>query len=259
MTACLQHPEFPQPEAPDTALWRYMDASKFEWLVSNGRLLMPTAGRLGDKWEGTIPQGHSNWWDHTIAKASTEDQRATLEHNRTFIGKMAQAFRSHYYVSCWHQNEHENHAMWSCYTRTPDAVAIKTRYNMLAEVLPAYAFLGNVRYIDYSLVRQPSMNMFEVIMHKDIFFAFEQETRVVVLPPATNPDHIVHFRDNYFTSEKDETFRCFAPTVDLSRLITDIVLHPEANVRFAEHIATLCKTNGLPAPAKSRRLLPLGN
>jgi hypothetical protein len=219
---------------------------------------MPSADRLGDRWEGTIPQGHSVWWDNLIANATTDEQRGTLLHNRDFIGRMAQAFRTHYYVSCWHRNEHENHAMWACYTTTPEAVAIKTRYDLLVDALPNYALVGNVHYVDYMTMRQPSMNMFEVIMHKDAYFNFEQETRAVVLPPATNPEEIAHFRDNHFTLEADSTFRCLAPTVPLTKLVTAVVLHPDAPAAFSERVAALCTKYALPAPVQSRRTQPLG-
>lgn len=259
MTACTDHPEFPQPDDPTVKLWRYMDWMKFEWLVSTSRILMPSADRLGDRWEGTIAQGHSDWWDNQIANAASDEQRATLQHNRDFIGRMAQAFRMHYYVSCWHRNEHENYAMWSCYTTTPESVAIKTQYDLLVDALPSYVFVGNVRYVDYSMMRQPSMNMFEVIMHKDTYFAFEQETRAVVLPPATNSEDIAHFRDNHFTLKADSTFRCLAPAVPLANLVTAVVLHPEAPAAFSERVAALCAANGLPEPTQSRRTRPLGN
>lgn len=218
---------------------------------------MPTADRLGDKWEGTIPQGHSEWWDAQIA-ATTAVQRGTLQYNQDFIGKMAQAFRTHYYVSCWHRNKHENYAMWSCYTSGPESVAINTRYELLVNSLPSYVLVGNVRYVDYSAIRQPSMNMFEVIMHKDTYFSFEQETRAVVLPPASDPTEIAHFRDNHFTLENDPSFRCVAPPVSLSDLITSVVLHPEATEEFSERVRTLCQTTGMPNPISSRRARPLG-
>lgn len=258
MSACTNHPEFPQPTAPDSALWRYMDSWKFERLLSDSRLVMPAANCFEDHWEGRTPQGHFDWWDQSIAKAATEGQRTTLEHNRGFLGRMSAQFRSHYYVSCWHRNEHENNAMWSCYTETRDAVAIKTRYDALVEALPEYAFVGNVRYVDYSILRKPSMNMFEFIMHKDVYFAFEQETRVVVFPPAANPNHIAHFGENHFASESNRAFRCFAPSMDFARLIQGITVHPDADDGFFGKVRDLCEANRLPEPQRSRRAQNLG-
>lgn len=252
MPACTEHPEFPQPDEPTATLWRYMDWMKFEQLVSTSRIVMPSADRLGDHREGTIAKGQSDWWDTQIANATSDEQRATLLHNRDFIGEMAQAFRDHYYVSCWHRNEHENSAMWSCYTTTPKSVAIQTQYDLLVDALPTYAFVGNVRYMDYSLIRQSSMNMLEMIMHKDVCFNFEQETRAVVFAPTAEHEEIAHFRDNHFTLEGDGSFRCTAPTVRLARLIKAVVLHPKASMEFSERVAELCAKNGLPAPTASK-------
>ena len=60
------HPAFPQPADPDVAIWRYMDAPKFEWLIGNERLFMPSACRLGDPLEGTTPGGEIQWWRREI-------------------------------------------------------------------------------------------------------------------------------------------------------------------------------------------------
>jgi hypothetical protein len=43
------HPAFPQPDDPSVVIWRYVDASKFEWLVNCGRLFMPAPIGLGTR------------------------------------------------------------------------------------------------------------------------------------------------------------------------------------------------------------------
>jgi hypothetical protein len=260
MPAITDHPEFPQPESQNATLWRYLDWGKFEWLVSNGRLFMPSADRLGDHWEGTIPQGQSQWWNQRIAEATGEEQRATLLRNRDLLQRTAHRFRGHFYVSCWHRNEHENHAMWGSYTSDSESVAIKTQYNRLAAAVPDYVHMGNVRYIDYSVERPPSMNMFEVIMHKDAYFAFEQETRIVVLAPPGNIEQFAqHFAKNTFMLDGDETFRFFAPEIPVHQLLSGIVMHPKANAKFTDKVVALCEKHRLPQPVPSRRNHPLGS
>src|SRR5712691_1593487 len=178
------HPAFPQPEDPITTLWRYMNADRFEWLVTNRRLFMSKPDQLRDLLEGTTPKGELEWWRREAANAGTEEHRRTIEHNREFLSRMAKGFRNHYYVSCWHMNQHENHAMWRCYTTQPEAVSIRTTYVALRECLPNYVGMGMVRYIDYTNERLPTMNMFEYIMHKDIYYHFEREVRAVAFPPV---------------------------------------------------------------------------
>jgi hypothetical protein len=46
-------------------------------------------------------------------------------------------------------NPHENNAMWGCYTKQPESVAVRTTYAALRESLPrSYIEMGVVRYID---------------------------------------------------------------------------------------------------------------
>ena len=81
-------------------------------------------------------------------------------------------------------NKHENYSMWRCYTDRSESVAIKTRYSVLRAMLAPQIFMGVIRYIDYSTDSLPWGNMFEYIMHKDTYFRYEEEMRVVATPPA---------------------------------------------------------------------------
>jgi hypothetical protein len=239
------HPAFPQPE-PSVILWRYMDAGKFEWLVEHGRLFMPTAEHLGDPLEGTAPDGELRWWQRAAAMAESDENRRIVEHNRAFLARMAQAFRSNYYVSCWHMNTRENGLMWGCYTTQPKSMAIRTTYEALSVNLPVYVDAGTVRYIDYASARLPTMNMFEYIMHKDSYYAFECEVRAVAFRPP----------NNHFESEAVPGFLVFAPVVDLAKLIHGVVLHPEASRAFEARITELCLSKGLARPERSRSTRP---
>jgi hypothetical protein len=150
-------------------------------------------------------------------------------------------------------NEYENHAMWACYTRQSEAVAIRTTYAALRASLPHYVEMGMVRYIDYANERLPTMNMFEYIMHKDSYYSFEREVRAVALPPAVDELGGAHFSENHFESESMPGFLVYAPTVDLAQLIHGVVLHPDASQAFEAKVTDLCAENGLPLPEASRR------
>lgn len=248
------HPAFPQPPDQNITLWRYMDAPKFEWLVANGRLFMPSADRLGDPFEGSTPHGELEWWRREASNADTDEKRHIIEYNRSSLFRMAQRFRDHYhYVGCWHMNRQENGAMWGCYTTSPESVAVRTSYTTLRSALSAYVEMGVVRYIDYATARLPSLNMFEYIMHKDTYYAFEQEVRAVAFPPAVKELGLEDFKANLFESESINDFRVYAPTVDIGKLINGIVLHPEAPDSYVKKVRELCAANGLPAPKPSFR------
>ncbi len=250
------HPAFPQPEDRSARIWRYTEATKFEWLVENRRLFMPSAAQLRDPLEGTTPAGELEWWRREAANADSAEQRRIIEHNRSLLSRFAQAFRDHhYYVSCWHMNEHENLAMWGCYTGQTESVAIRTSYEVLRNILPSYVEMGMVRYIDYGTDRLPTMNMFEYIMHKDVLYCFEQEVRAVGFHPAVPELWAEQFHADLFEIEAAPGFIAYAPSVDLTRLIQGLILHPEASPTFESHIADLCARNGLPPPERSRRNL----
>lgn len=247
------HPAIPQPSDPGITIWRYMDAWKFEWLVTNKRLLMPIASHLGDPLEGTTPNGELEWWNREAVNASTPEKREIIEYNRSFLSRMAQVFRDRYYVGCWHMNSHENGAMWKFYTTSPNAVAVKTSYSTLRAALPTYVEMGVVRYIDYAVGRLPSLNMFEYIMHKDKYYSFEQEVRVVVAPPAVKDLGLDDFMANHFELESDPSFLVYAPAVDLEKLIAGVVMHPDSPDNFIQRVTELCTTHNLSPPERSRR------
>jgi hypothetical protein len=245
------HPAFPQPTESSAVLWRYMEIDQFKCLLDSSRLFMPSADRLGEPLEATTPEGDLKWWRRQATNANSEEQRRIFEHNRGFLSRMAQQFRSSYYVSCWHMNPHENYAMWKCYTKHPDSVAVRTTYEALRKCLPIYLQMGMIRYIDYASERLPSMNMFEYIMHKDSFYSFECEVRAVAsAPTAMLSDK--RFSENLFAKETEPDFHFCAPIVNIQQLIQGVVLHPKATCDFGIEVDHLCIRSGLPSPEASR-------
>lgn len=230
-----------------------MDFDKFEWLVNNSRLFIPRADQLGDPFEGTTPTGEVQWWERQAENADSDEQRRIIEHNRSVKSHMAQRFRDHYYVSCWHLNEFENYAMWQCYTKNSNAVAVKTNYIALRDCLHNYVEMGLVRYIDYATERLPSMNLFEFIMHKDIYYKYENEVRAVAASFIANEEWQKHFNENHFESEKSPGDLVYAPPIDLAKLVTAVILHPEMSPNVQNKVVDLCIKNRLNQPILSRR------
>lgn len=212
---------------------------------------MPSAAHLGDPLEGLQPLGDKGWWGGLAAAAATDDERKVIEHNRELLSRFAAAFRTRYYVSCWHMNADVNPDMWRSYASQPDSVALRTTYAKLRAALPAYVGIGMVRYIDYAKERLPTLNMFEYITHKNQCFAHERELRAVAMHPVIEGLDQQHFRSHHFESEKSTSFRVYAPEVDLGQLLEAVVLHRDAPEDFGEIVASLCIKAGLPAPTRS--------
>lgn len=230
-----------------------MDLNKFEWFVNERRLFMPRADRLGDPYEGTTPRGELQWWKRQGDNADSVEQKQIIEYNRLKISDMSKQFRNSYFVSCWHSNEFENYAMWRCYTKDSNAVAIRSNYKSLRACLPSYVEMGLVRYIDYAAERLPSMNLFEYIMHKDKYYTYENEVRAVAASFLAYEEWQTYFKENSFELEKTPGFFVFAPPIDLSQLILDVVLHPEISPDIEAKILDICSENGLSKPKLSRR------
>jgi len=250
------HPSFDQPGDQQVAIWRYLDREKFVWLVENGRLFMPCADKLGDPWEGTMSAGELSWWEQTVLNAETEEARAIHDHNRTFMSHMVSNVRSHHYVSCWHMNKYENYAMWSAYTNTENAVAIKTSYSNLVQAIPEYFYTGLVRYADYYDDKKIMKNLFDYIMHKDTGFQSESEIRAVGCAMFAGEAGEKDFNAMLFVSESDPDLRVCAPLVDVQKLVEGVVLHPDASDLFTQEMNDLCLRAGLPKPEMSRRREP---
>jgi hypothetical protein len=246
------HPAFPQPADGSAILWRYMNADKFIWLVTHGRLFMPRADQLGDPFEGSTPGGDLEWWREQVTNAQNGERRAIVEHNRAFLSAMAKSYRDcALFVSCWHMNQHENKAMWGCYTKGLEAVSIQTTYSALRSCLPAAVEMGLVRYLDYATGRLPSTNLLEHIMHKRVQLEFEWEVRAVAFAqPALVVDGY-DIRQHLFELDAASGIPFYAPPVGLQSLIKTVVLHPDSTPTFESDIRTRCKDAGLPAPHTS--------
>ena len=248
MVEQVHHPAFPQPANPDATIWRYLTRSKFEWMVNEGRLLMPSAAHLGDPLEGTQPTGDSNYWQSLVDHAASEEQKRTIEHNRQLISRFAAAFRTRYYVSCWHLNDMLSPDMWTLYADSPESVALRTTIAKLRAALPAYIDIGMVRYIDYAVDRLPTLNMLEYITHKSKLFEHESELRAVAMHPIVEGLDQQHFRTNHFEAEINPGFRVFAPPANLATMLDSVFVHPKAQAPFFEEVRSLCQTHGLPVP-----------
>jgi len=246
----VHHPAFPHPPNPGAAIWRYLTRHKFEWMVSEARLFMPSAAHLGDPLEGTQPSGDLHWWQSLFDRASSEEERRTIEHNRELLSRFAAAFRTRYYVSCWHVNEAANAEMWRLYADSAESVAVRTTVEKLRAALPVYVEIGLVRYIDYAVERLPTLNMLEYITHKNKLFENERELRAVAMHPIVEGLDQQHFREHYFQADNNPAFLVFAPPVDIAALVEVVLVHPDAPKPFFEKIVNLCETRGLPRPER---------
>ncbi len=128
-------------------IWRYMDYSKFEDLVTTGELYMPNAyayeetdineGRIHQTYVDVIEralqiQARLPWTRNPEAKKRIK--RQVREELRAICG-LIKSNRANSFISCWTDRETEDSRMWSSFTSHSRGIAIKSTVGLVAEQL----------------------------------------------------------------------------------------------------------------------------
>lgn len=163
------HPVFQHPVNRQISVWRYMDFTKFVSMLENNGLFLSQADCLGDPFEGSYSHGSEIQYP--------PDSGITLEIVNMLRDKHKWG-RDWIFINCWHMNEYESAAMWKLYSQTNEAIAIRTTFEKLDNVLDETCHLGTVNYIDYEQYSMRPDNIYYPYVHKRLSFAHECEVRV---------------------------------------------------------------------------------
>ena len=231
-TNFLPHPY----EVPncDTALWRYMNFTKYVSMLYTSSLYFSRADKLNDPFEGAkgYVKNKSKWDNHflsffaeviknppdgtqsNLTKEQIKQQSQELFQQLEMLGKTS---IKRVFVNCWHENKHESEAMWNLYSsNTGNAIAIKTTYCSLYESMgrePSIE-IGRVKYIDFSKNFAGINNSF---WRKRKSFEHEREVRAVIHDLECKKDH--------------KLIPC-----DITTLIEEVRLSPVAPIWFLDII-----------------------
>jgi hypothetical protein len=231
--AILSHESFRQPADVTIALWRYMDLSKFAALLQKRALVFSRADKLGDPFEGSVPEPNAKALDYirSIREHMPEkDPFPNMKDGdvRDMFSQLSilrqRAVKGHY-ISCWHMNESESAGMWKLYSRSSDAVCVRTDYQTLATVLPDESFLGLVDYVDFRTTLIPVNNIFSPFLTKRRSFSHEREARAIIVDYETI-NHVQPLTFKYIQ-------------VDLRALVKQVFVSPEASDWFRDVVADL--------------------
>ena len=259
-----RHPSFPPPFDEHCRLWRYMSIDRFRWLVGRRRLYMARPDQLlsYDIREGTTPDGETAWWHAQITQADNPEMADQLRMNRDRTRGFVDAYKTSWFISCWHRNQQENYSFWRIYGRSESmcescgratvqsnqGVAVTTTFRRLESALPAHVEVGCVRYRDNQTVAKNLLNIYDYIMNKRQYFEYEHEVRTVCSAVDTistgDPDWPTVAGDHISSNNVDGSY---APPIDLVALIDGVIIHPEASPTLVEQIGDLCKQAGLPS------------
>lgn len=255
-TSSQDHPVFKVPDKSDIRIWRYMDFTKFVSMMDLNSLYFSRCDLLGDTFEGSFPKpnvlirpiiykkiidSYNEKKLHVIFPAANK--------NLSFIESqsyMHEWLRKWTFVSCWHINEHESAALWKLYSKSDEAIAIQSRYDLLRSNLSTNIFIGEVIYIDYNNAIIPENNSMWPFIHKRTSFSYERELRALIqnLPVENNTIPIGKFND-----EKGKYIN-----VNLSSLIENVFVSPSSSDWFIDVVKSVMKKYGLEKELKTSTL-----
>ncbi|MCP1599906.1 hypothetical protein J2S82_001863 [Aeromonas caviae] len=263
-----------------TVLQRYMNLSKFIYLLQNSTLFLPKMSIFDDQLEGGLTAidylGNSNEPDiFELAMASlpvygeSAEKREKRLNSNNFVQqeidnkKIITPFgeylksdvqsifpkcREYLYVSCWHRSYFECSAMWQLYGAEKNSVCIFTSIEKLEQlVIPNELFdnlkLEDVNYIDHAKAKFGS-NCLEPFISKSLSFSFEKELRIVAFDSEINLGNV----------GVNEVSGINIGIRSLSELIDRVVVSPNSDSWFKDCVQKLCNEYGLGIEVKMSSL-----
>ena len=240
---CVHH----KPPHHFASLWHYMDDWKFRSWLEEGGIFLTRADRLkpNDGREGTLALGNIRYRNQVYQKGETMAGAYYL------YSQELERISRHTYISCWRIDEREHQGCWSDYTTGGESVAIRTNYDAILRHTHT-VFCACVEYIDFIKDWVAEGNSVYPFMYKSKEdWEWESEFRLIY---QELPKSDVVFRDTPSFDCSGENPNCgVVLTLDLSRMIQQIVLAPRASANFHKEIETLCVKHNLAGRVSSSR------
>jgi len=107
------------PKNKDTKIWRYMDFSKFVWMLENEALFFANFKNFDDPWEGRLPYDNVIEMCKLFRQMDTKlSEEEALKRAKDHVQKLNEVIHGagNYYISYWHMNNVESVAMWRLYS-----------------------------------------------------------------------------------------------------------------------------------------------
>ena len=216
-----------------------MDFTKYVWLLESKALFFSRSDLLGDAFEGSYARANE------ALRPEVYKDKIPAGILKT-ISDFARWVRQWTFINCWHLNWAESAGMWRLYARTSEAVAIRTTFAALCEVLPSHIFVGLVKYIDYDTEWLPEGNAFYPFLHKRHSFAHENEVRAIWQELPSIGGKIV------IGTESKDTGR--SVPVDLARFVHGVHVAPTAPDWFVAVVEGVTRRYGFEFAVDRSRL-----
>ncbi len=234
------HPIFPPPVDRSCKIWRYMDFTKYVWLLQTKALFFSRADLLGDPFEGSFSKANQNLRPIVYNDLYNEFRDKGMEGQWNKVYEVVRLSSKWIYVSCWHRNDHESAAMWKLYAKTSEAIAIQTTYQRLFHCLPKNTYVGCVTYIDYEKDWLPEGNVFSPFMHKRMSFEHEHEVRALISESPKTLEKVDYLKRNPDVGRH--------VPVDLGDLIETVYVSPDCAPWFFQLVRDVSSRYDLTKP-----------
>lgn len=256
------------PDDENCKIWRYMDLSKFVWMIQNKALFFSNFKNFQDPFEGQFPYGNVKEISKLIRQEDKDlSEKEALEKAKIYVKNTHNAIHEYadYFINCWHINDYESEAMWKIYSELDMGIAIQSTYKSLDECLSKHwgnqhIFVGVVKYLkptewihELKYIYEPNyihennrLSIYTPFFYKRISFEYEKEVRAIFEHPhsankpnmqANNCGCILEYKD-------DSKIVGFQVPISLKELIKNIYISPKASDCITMLVKTILKDYG---------------
>jgi len=224
-------------------LWRYMDLSKFIYIISKKKLYFSSAMNFNDPFEGA--KGYmrdeekylEEFKKSHLGNYGTADQLLLKSMSKnTYENFIIDGYKSmrekgkedvkKTFINCWYCNNYESEAMWKVYSKDiTNAIAIQATCQKLKDAFKdnKKIKIAKVQYKDYNYTDIDR----DVFLTKRKSFDYEKEVRAIII------------------SKKDKDEAGIAIDIDVSTLIDKIYISPYAPVWFYDMLKDIISKYGI--------------
>jgi hypothetical protein len=232
------HPDFEETD-DNTLLWRYQDLPRYIDLLIRRQLFFNRADKFEDPFEGK----YNKYSKEALItdNVGTSNEKLVEQQFNALLGEVSEK-RMAVTVNPWHENEHENYAMWNIYARGSYGLAIQTTYERLKRSFdPARkpVHIGKVIYYDEHTQQIPVHSSFAPFLWKRNIYKYENEVRCCALISDAE-------KDDFLWEAQDKYSGVFVP-VDMEMLIERIYISPYSPHWFRDLVERLTEQFGIHA------------
>lgn len=234
------------PSNPMIPIWRYMDFTKFIYMIEYQSLYFARSDRFDDPFEGSYPTANvkavedikaylASLSSHSPEQASQAKSLSEMPYVEKFIKRYSKSM----YVNCWHVNEYESAAMWKLYLSSNEGIAIRSTAQKLSDTLnralgdrSINLQISEVNYIDYNTTAIPIMFPSNFLFCKRKSFEHERELRATILEGLSKPEGGIDW-------DTETRLGIIVENVDIGSLVEKIYVAPNTPTWFEQLVRVI--------------------